>query len=866
MHHMSVVSCEGKVGRILCVVPCVLACITILVSSVVLFGWFARSPLLVQVAPGLVAMQFNTALLFLLAAVSIILLKHDLRFYSALVSVMGLVISGSVFLQYLTGISTGIDTFIVQPTIAVEVEHPGRMGYNTSLAFILLFTSVGLHSSQLFKRFNEPLLASVVFTLGFVSVIGYLSDVSNLYGWGVSLSGMAVHTSICFVLLGAALFIVIRLRSEQSDLGRMVFITPVTAALPILCATFVVSNALKHVERNRVQHVLDRDSQLMSAFIGDELRLQEHTVERLVAFWQECRKDSDGVHVWGQYAQGVIDDFPSLNGLVLFSPERVPEYSVGDVDLIESIGGVAHLTQEVRSTANGSYQERFVRLGKSLGDLRYLLVVPLSSDLLDSAPPMIGLVMSPGVVFDRQRSWVGAQYEFIVEDPVGIKVREHAAEGFVAESDMTGFAVGFRDYEWTIHLKPTEAFYRAYTDAWPKASFLIGVLVAAGTCGLVYTLNSNRIYIRRQRELVHELTLMKDALDEHAIVAITDPEGRIIYANDAYCEISGYCFEELVGKTHSNQNSGMHPKEFFEGLWKTISSDQVWQGNICNRSKGGCLYWVSTTIVPFSTFDGQITHFVAISNDITRLVENEQKLEKANKKLVQSNEEMERFTYSVSHDLKSPLITIRGYLSCLREDIRNAAEERIERDINRIDHAAIGMGEIIHDLLELSRVGRIDQHPQYCDIQVLTREVIERLEGVVGDSEIDIQLDENMPEVWADPVRLKQLLQNLITNAIKYGKPESGVCRIRISAINEQDVVRLCVEDNGPGISPEHHEKIFELFQRLQADQEGSGIGLSIVKRIMETQGGSVWVDSEPGSGARFYLDFPIPQSSRIAA
>ena len=226
--------------------------------------------------------------------------------------------------------------------------------------------------------------------------------------------------------------------------------------------------------------------------------------------------------------------------------------------------------------------------------------------------------------------------------------------------------------------------------------------------------------------------------------------------------------------------------------------------------------------------------------------------------LENKNTELERFTYTVSHDLKSPLFTIQGFLGLLERDVATGDAERIASDVLRIRGAAGRMQQLLDDLLELSRLGHQLHPDENVDLGKLTHEVIELLSGRISSRKVRIEIEENLPVVRGDRVRLFQVLQNLIDNAIKF-LGDTPDPRIEIGA--RGGVIH--VRDNGAGIAPSYHEKIFGLFDRLDHAAEGTGIGLTLVRRIVELHGGRIWVESEgDGRGSTFY--FTLEESVRV--
>ena len=233
------------------------------------------------------------------------------------------------------------------------------------------------------------------------------------------------------------------------------------------------------------------------------------------------------------------------------------------------------------------------------------------------------------------------------------------------------------------------------------------------------------------------------------------------------------------------------------------------------------------------------------------------------------NAELERFTYTVSHDLKSPLVTIKGFLGLLRRDLAavgedSGARDRVEHDLQRIEAAADRMRRLLEELLELSRVGRLVNPEEHVSLSVLAQEAAELVSGASQASGVEVEVAADLPVVFVDRTRLVEVFQNLLENAVRFMGDQSSP-RIEVGERPAtSDQVCCLVRDNGEGIDPRYHDKIFGLFERLSPESsEGTGIGLALVKRIVEFHGGRVWVESEgPGHGSTFCFTLPRPASS----
>jgi signal transduction histidine kinase len=234
-----------------------------------------------------------------------------------------------------------------------------------------------------------------------------------------------------------------------------------------------------------------------------------------------------------------------------------------------------------------------------------------------------------------------------------------------------------------------------------------------------------------------------------------------------------------------------------------------------------------------------------------------EEIETKNQELQDQNAELERFNYTVSHDLKAPLVTIKGFLGLLQKDIDARDGEAMTRDINQISDAAGQMAQLLDELLELSRIGRQINAPEDRDLNGLVSEAVERVSIQIEDRGVELRIAPDMPAVRGDPGRLLEVFQNLLDNAIKFMGDQEAPC-IEIGARRKNGEVVCHVRDNGIGISPDYHALVFDLFERLDTRVQGTGVGLALVKRIIEVHGGRIWIESEgEGQGSSFYFTLP---------
>jgi len=385
---------------------------------------------------------------------------------------------------------------------------------------------------------------------------------------------------------------------------------------------------------------------------------------------------------------------------------------------------------------------------------------------------------------------------------------------------------------------------------------------------------SERQAIEAQRTLaLRELENFKRALDEHAIVAVTDARGRITYANDKFCQISRYSREELLGQDHRILNSGYHPKAFFRGLWKAIQAGRVWHGEIKNRAKGGTPYWVDTTIVPFLDEAGKPTQFVAIRAEIT-----ERKTAEAALLQTQKLESLGVLAGGIAHDFNNILTGVLGYadMANLSLPVENPAHAHLEQ----IERAALKAADLTRQLLAYAGKGKYIVAD--VDLNRLVQEMTQLLSvNISKKAVVRYDLAPVMPLVSADPSQLQQVVMNLVTNASEaIGEDRSGVITIRTGTqvLDEMYLSYLApslptspgryavleVTDSGCGMTPEVMDRIFDPF--FTTKFTGRGLGLSAMLGILRSHNGSLKIYSEPGRGSTFKVFLPVLHSELDAA
>jgi PAS domain S-box-containing protein len=355
----------------------------------------------------------------------------------------------------------------------------------------------------------------------------------------------------------------------------------------------------------------------------------------------------------------------------------------------------------------------------------------------------------------------------------------------------------------------------------------------------------------QQREA--SLRLITDNMAD--IINQVDSAFRLVYASPSAKRMTGFDVTDILGRRVLDF---IHPDDIsmvdeeFESATKVPKISSRLEVRI--RRADGSTFWTESEIRYLYDEQGAFTGAVIGSRNIEERKAVELDRRKLMMDLAAKNKELEQFTYSVSHDLRSPLITIKGFIGYVVKDLADHRYERIERDALRIDETATKMQRLLDELLELSRIGRMMNPPQQVAFREMIDEALKLLSGRVTSGGVQVDVATELPVVFGDRTRLVQVLQNLIENALKFvsDQPEPHI-QIGTRGIGEDGKVILFVKDNGIGIDPDNLERIFNMFSKLDPSKEGSGIGLAMVKRIVELHGGRLWVESKGlGKGACF--------------
>jgi PAS domain S-box-containing protein len=384
--------------------------------------------------------------------------------------------------------------------------------------------------------------------------------------------------------------------------------------------------------------------------------------------------------------------------------------------------------------------------------------------------------------------------------------------------------------------------------------FFIGVLAN-------YLESKKNIVIERITESRDILAAKNIELEKLSIVAsktdngvlITDKNGNIEYSNDGLTRLIGYNYKEIEGQKTWDIFNGVETDTIeTDRLKSSIAEGQSFTGEFRQKHKDGTYTWIGVTATPIID-DGKVSRYVFINSDINERKIAEEKMRLYTENLEKAFKELDKFAYVVSHDLKAPLRAIFNLSNWISEDYLDNMPEEGREMFERIRGRVLRMEGLIEGILAYSKIDRKDD--VFIDVD-LNKQLKDSLDLIDLPKNFKIDIQENLPTVKGDQSKIHQVFMNMLSNAIKFNDKPEGEGLVKVKCEDDGQFWKFSVEDNGPGIEPQYHEKIFVIFQTLNARDtfESTGVGLAIVKKIVDEMGGKIWLESELGKGTTFHF------------
>lgn len=371
--------------------------------------------------------------------------------------------------------------------------------------------------------------------------------------------------------------------------------------------------------------------------------------------------------------------------------------------------------------------------------------------------------------------------------------------------------------------------------------------------------------ISERKRTEETLRKLSRAVEQNpSAVFITNTQGTIEYVNAKFTDITGYTADDAIGKTPRLIKSDDTLPSVHADLWRTIESGKEWRHEIKDRRKDGSTFWAYSTIAPVKNEANEITHYIATHEDITRRKNAEEAASAALKNAGIANRAKSELLANMSHELRTPLNAIIGFSDSINAEIFGPLGHRKYGEyVVDIYNSGVHLLELVNDILDVSAIeaGRLELHPGEIDIAALvnacTRLIRQRANA--GEVQLDTTLEDNLPSFYADERRMKQILLNLLANAVKFTLNDG---KVRLSVTSKAKAIVFTVSDTGIGMSPAEVEKAMTQFGQVDSSlarkHEGSGLGLPLTKGLVELHGGILEIQSEKGAGTSVTVTFPV--------
>ena len=394
-------------------------------------------------------------------------------------------------------------------------------------------------------------------------------------------------------------------------------------------------------------------------------------------------------------------------------------------------------------------------------------------------------------------------------------------------------------------------------------TFLLAMLILSaqmsylesGKNVVIERITVQRNELREANKELHKLSIVASKAD-NAII-ITNSDGIAEWVNEGFVRLTEFSFDDIVGRNpHQLLTGKKSNQDTIAALYQAITNHEAFSCELLKYKKSGQPFWTQITMTPIASDADTDTEakYIYIESDITPRKLAEEKMNRYMKNLEKTISELDKFAYVVSHDLKAPLRAIGNLTGWIEEDMGDRLPADVLEHFNTIKGRVVRMEGLINGILDYTKASKNSGELQPFEVNELVRDSIDLI-GPPANAVINVR--DNLPSMKAERVKLQQVFLNLIHNSIKYNDKED--IQVEIGCEDQGTDWKFFVKDNGPGIEPRYHDKIFVIFQTLNArdEVESRGVGLAIVKKIVEEEGGKIWVESEKGKGATFFFNWP---------
>ncbi|GGI81682.1 sensor histidine kinase [Legionella impletisoli] len=767
--------------------------------------------------------------------------KSRLTNFATIIGAFVFLIGFAFLVKYFVGFSLG-DVWALKET---------WMAPNAALCFVIMgVVLLSLNVSLTKKLYFYPLLLlTLIILFSSLVLLDYSIHFSSTYGWG-SLSNMTLLSALLFLLWSLSAWIFLFQETQKTIISNQTYILPLVAFVLVSLASIGLFELLAIKERNDLRKAIASFLPQVETTAKEVVELQHKALQRMI-------KRIQSQHItlgeeWESDAKDYLKDNHEFMILALLNENLSPRVYESKL----SPDNTMLLLQQIKQSFFPTTTSHFVGAPfQSINhDLGSWIFFPFS--LTGERSGYLAIYYNYHSLFADLLSPVVKKLIYVkwrYQDRVVYQNAETQLE-FQSMHWEQQHQLILNGYPFTLTVWPTQLFIDKYLSLIPAGFLVFSLIFALLFATLAHYWQLLQTSKKHLQRIIDSVNIGIYGLNS---------KGETTFYNQAGAEMVGYTSDETLGRiqhllTHHSYPDGTHyPAEqcpiyasFKDGHSRVNDSEVFWR-------KDGTSFPVEYRSEPIFNEQGKLIGAVVSFFDITERKRMKEQIEERNAALEASNQELEAFSYSVSHDLKAPLRHIIGFIDLMKQDQNNQFSREGERYLSVISKAAEKMSHLIDDLLKFSRVGRASVNKQKISLNRLMNELEEEFQSEIKARNISIHY-RDLPTVFADENLMRSVLMNLIGNAIKFTARQKKPL-IVISSNEKEDVYEIAVQDNGVGFEPQYHHKIFETFQRLHpaSEFEGTGIGLAIVAKIIKRHGGRVWAESEINKGTTIYFTIP---------
>lgn len=842
------------------------AALAALAATVVLTGWHTASTTLVGLGFSPVAMHYNNALAVLFSALSLLAYITNHRLAARLLAIPTMLIGAAHLLQFFLKARWGLDFWFHQLIPDASFILTLNLAPTAALALYLM----GAVQISLSHRVNEvvereKLLRDVgLSVLAIASVSVWAStDQGAGYGWG-NLARMAPNSIVVLTLLAASGIAIPLSREPAAGLSGFMRVFVRLLVPTVIAAAAVFWAQLGSSEARSIREIIRQQTAMTESGLQHSLESQAYSLRRMAT--RLGRQSQPDLAFWRADALAYLRDHPGLIAIGFKQGKSVtPEWVLKDKAPDEFLN---EAVDEAIGESDRSKTRLAISTPSSLegGSSQFMLVTPTAPTGEGDGGSSInkGAIIA---IFDGASLMKGViPAEFIRQLHVVITLDNRQLFQTTDDRDIFYRFWAITDTmqllgkEWRLTIWPTPDYYRHIRANLQDIVLIAGLIIAALLMYVSQLLERTALAAQNLAESQRRLQLLLDNAGE-GIFGL-DMNGCTTFLNSAAERITGYSASEMLHKKqhlilhHSHADGRTYPVEDCN-IYRVLQEggSHFERDEVFWRRDGSC-YPVEYTSSAITDEKGAVRGAVVVFRDISELIEIESKLKA-------TNEELESFAYLASHDLKAPLRVISNAAQWLEEDLAEHLQDEDRENMELLQSRVKRMEQLLEDLLNYSRIGRVTDD-RFRD-KVNGKDMMDNILALLSPPEhIRVSFSDTFNQVTVARMPLQQMLYNLVANAIKHHDKDKGAITVTAKILDNEYV--FTVQDDGPGIESKYHKKIFEIFRTLKPrDQvEGSGIGLSVVKKYADIYGGRIELSSSAGEGCCFTVVWPRNLSEDI--